>query len=211
MNVVNRSAEIYGTADLYRFLAHQYLLDSTQLDRIDRRMEEYTTPFLPCSENNWDYYRKHDYMFLKYIYNRNDVHLEQLDEQQLRLLEKCYDLLALHRESDPDSPEEYPAELREALEQAAELVSHTWRKVLSFADPALCAETELFPSIHGEGIVPSNAVVFCIATVPDYDDAGNIRDWDAENKRLNIVYSLKEQLEPLCEEALGVPVRFMIT
>lgn len=96
-----------------------------------------------------------------------------------------------------------------AIVKAMTLVQNTYREVLSFSDMP-DVEVELFPSISGEGNVPGDAIVFMIATIPDYDGLGNVKDWEKEHKKDNILASLKMQLEPVCKKALKMPVRFII-
>lgn len=193
MNEWKELTSVQSAQDLYRFLAQRYILEKTKLDRIDRRMKEYEIPFLPRPAEERDKYQVQDFMQLQYIYMRNDVHIERLSEEQVEILEKARNHLTDET----------------AVVKAMTLVQDTYRKVLAFSD-ASDAEFELFPSTFGEGNVPGNAIVFIIAAAPDYDELGNIKDWEKERRKNNVLSSLKTQLEPICEKALQTPVRFII-
>lgn len=193
MDETKNLTAIQTIQDLYQFLAQRYILEKTGLERIDIRMSEYEIPFLPLPEEKQDTYQKKDFMGLRYIYMRNDVHMERLTADQAALLEKAL-----------NNPEE-----EKAIKPAMNLVRDTFRHILAFSDtPDI--NVELFPSISGEGNVPGDAIVFVIASEQDYDGCGNIRDWEKETRKKNVLYSLKKQLEPICEKILQIPVRVLI-
>lgn len=185
--------EVQNAQDMYRFLAQRYILEKTKLDRIDKRMREYEVPFIPYPAEKKNKYQAQDFMQLQYIYMRNDIHMERLSEEQIAVFEEAKNNVTGE----------------EVIVKAMSLVQDTYREVLAFTDTS-DIEVELFPSISGEGNVPGNAIVFMIATIPDYDGLGNVRDWEKERRKNHVLYSLKVQLEPICEETLQTPVRFII-
>lgn len=193
MNDWKELENIQNEQDIYRFLAQRYILEKTRLDRIDMRMKEYEIPFIPYPVEERDIYQKQDFMKLRYIYMRNEVHMERLTPEQIEVFETAKNHITEET----------------AIVKAMTLVQNTYREVLSFSDMP-DVEVELFPSISGEGNVPGDAIVFMIATIPDYDGLGNVKDWEKEHKKDNILASLKMQLEPVCKKALKMPVRFII-
>lgn len=193
MNEWKGLKSVQSAQELYQFLAQRYILEKTKLDRIDTRMKEYEIPFIPYPAEEKDSYQVHDFMQLQYIYMRNDIHMERLSKEQIELLE----------EAKNNMTEEH------IMMKAMRLVQETYRMVLAFSNiPNI--NVELFPTMSGEGNVPGDAIVFVIAAIPDYDGLGNIKDWEKERKKENILSSLKSQLEPICERALQMPVRFII-
>lgn len=193
MNDWKELENVQNAQDIYRFLAQRYILEKTRLDRIDMRMKEYKIPFIPYPAEERDVYQKQDFMKLRYIYMRNEIHMERLTPKQMEVFETAKNHITEEA----------------AIVKAMTLVQNTYREVLAFSDMP-DVEVELFPSISGEGNVPGDAIVFMIATIPDYDGIGNVKDWEKEHKKDNILASLKAQLEPVCEKALQMPVRFII-
>ena len=73
----------------------------------------------------------------------------------------------------------------------------TYKDVLAFSEETLFQETELFPSLYGEGNVLSGVLIFVIAARTT-----------AEGKR--ILLGLKNHLKPMLSISLNMPVRIWI-
>ena len=119
-------------------------------------------------------------MGLRYLYLRNPVHVERLEESQLKFLESLLDSFS-----------------QEKAREAVELLKSTYKDVLAFSEETLFRETELFPSLYGEGNVLSGVLIFVIAARTT-----------AEGKR--ILLGLKNHLEPMLSISLNMPVRIWI-
>lgn len=184
---------IRNATDMYQFLVQRYILEKTRLDRIDVRMQEYKIPFISYQNEERDRYQVKDYMKLKYIYMRNDVHCERLTSEQIAILEKARKHLTEEQ----------------AVRQAMMLVQDTYKKVLPFSENESDI-VELFPSVSGTGNVEGDSIVFVIATKPEYDEGGSIKDWENERVKDKVLYSLKTQLEPMCERILGMRTKVLI-
>lgn len=178
---------------VYRFFLSQFLLQTTKMDVIDRKLKQHELSFLENRSENMNFYQRNDLMGLDYFYLRNHIHIERLEEEQLKLLEGLLDKVT-----------------EENAKEAKVLIENTYKKVLGFAEDDSFQEIELFPSIYGEGNIPVDAIVFMIAAVPEYDEAGNIKDVTAQEKKENILLSLKAQLEPMWSVALKVPVKIFV-
>lgn len=178
--------------EVYDFLVKKYMVHVTGLDRLDDKMKG--NPLLvSIPEKEMEEEQRKGEMGLCYIYLKNTVHMERLTPGERTIFEKM---------------SEMPKDVK-LVKNAMEIVQRTFRKVLAFVEKP---ETmvEVYPSLYGEGIVPSNTILFVIASRPDYDEEGNLRDWKLEEKRQNLMFFLKEQIEIICERALDVPVRVRV-
>lgn len=188
----NGFSERYAViATVYRYIISRYLCSELEIEEIEKKLRDRNYCFLKTEEKK-SFYQKYDKSGTDYFYLRNDVHVERLDENALSIIEEAY----------TDGSDE-------KLEAAAKVVVDSWKNVLAFI-PGCEYSIELFPTIHGEGIVPANALVYMLHTEANYDENGAIVDWDEDRKRLNVVYGLKSQLEKLWSEDIEIPVKVIV-
>lgn len=164
----------------YRFLLSRFLLRQTELAKIDQEIGNHEAEFSEIESAEQDIYQKSDFMGLRYLYLRNPIHIERLEESQLKFLESFLDSFS-----------------KEKAREAVELLKSTYKDVLAFSEETLFQETELFPSLYGEGNVLSGVLIFVIAARTT-----------AEGKR--ILLGLKNHLKPMLSISLNMPVRIWI-
>ena len=73
----------------------------------------------------------------------------------------------------------------------------TYKEVLAFSEETMFQETELFPSLYGEGNVFAGALVFVIAVKTT-----------AEGRKM--LRGLKKHLEPMLSISLNMPVSIWV-
>lgn len=178
----------------YRFFLSQFFLERTEMARIDRRLSRHEYGFLGNNAEQMNFYQKNDLLGLNYFYLRNHIHIERLGEGQLRLLERL---------THENITQQQTAEIKKMIET-------TYKKVLAFSDDSDFSEIELFPSAYGEGNIAADAIVFVLATAPEYDEKGNIKDNTLKEKKALMLSSLKAQLEMIWSINLKVPVKIIL-
>lgn len=165
---------------IYRFLLSRFLLGQTGLADIDQGIQKHEIGFAEIERVEQDIYQKGDFMGLRYFYLRNPIHIERLEESQLKFLESLLDSFS-----------------REKARKAGELLKKTYKEVLAFSEETMFQETELFPSLYGEGNVFAGALVFVIAVKTT-----------AEGRKM--LRGLKKHLEPMLSISLNMPVSIWV-
>ena len=165
---------------VYRFLLSRFLLNRTELARIDREIEKHRAGFSAIESAEQDFYQKSDFMGLQYLYLRNPIHIERLEEFQLKFLESLLDFFS-----------------KEKAREAVELLKNTYKDVLAFSEETLFQETELFPSLYGEENALTGALFFVVAARAT-----------AEGRK--ILLKLKNHLEPMLSISLNMSVRIWV-
>lgn len=170
---------------LYHCLFGYYVIAKSGLDRLAGRMAEQEIP--PTEEDDKDFYQKYDTMELPYFYLRSFLHIERLSEEEIRCLIRCLE------QKDSEA----------ALKEAGKVVEITYKKVAAVKPESGEGLVELFSSVYGEGNVPGEAIAIGIGSSGEYDEHGMLADAEKDKKRIRILYSVKEQLEPVLSRCLG--------
>lgn len=164
----------------YRFLLSRFLLNSTELVRIDREIGKHRAGFSAAESAEQDFYQKSDFMGLQYLYLRNPIHIQRLEEAQLKFLESLLDSFS-----------------REQARKAGELLKSTYKEVLAFSEETMFQETAIVPSLYGEGNILADTLVFVISAKTSI-----------EGKK--VLLGLKNHLEPMLSISLNMPVRIWV-
>ena len=189
MDCENRYMELLGT----------YLKEQLELERYDKAVEELGC--LPLDNERMSDAQKRGNMGLKYLYLRNDLHLERLTEEDVKVLKD-----SLGKEEG------------EEKEKAMEVVVRTF-PVCTMPVLAVDEEEKNFTYVYDNTVdaqsgarnVTIDSVVIQIATQSDYNDAGEYVDPEKEKQKREGLYKLAEQMEFEMEGLLGEkPVRVLI-
>lgn len=169
---------------LYRYFAGAVLLARLELDKLDSRFVN--EGFLPRREEKLSYYQKYDYMHMNFIYLRSYVHIERLSAENIGLLKK-----ALENRDEAVTTE------------TLKMVDNTLLDVLAVNPEKANVTVEVFPSIDGSGRFKGNSLLLGIGSSADYDENGMLKDKEENYRRINIMCSVKEQLEYICTGILN--------
>ena len=164
---------------LYRYVAGAVLLARLELDKLDSRFVN--EGFLPYNEERRSYYQKYDYMHMHFIYLRSYVHIERLEKEQIELLRK-----ALAERSESSATE------------LLKMVDKTLLEVLAVKPEKKGVRVEVFPAIDGSGFFNGESILLGLSSNADYDENGMLKDHEENSRRINMMLSVKEQLEYIC-------------
>lgn len=183
----------------YMELLGSYLKEQLELERYDKAVEELGC--LPLDKEKQSEAQKRANMGLKYIYLRNDLHLERLAEEDVKVLKE-----SLGKEEG------------EEREKAMEVVVRTF-PICTMPVLAQDDEEKNFPYVYDNTIdaqsgarnVTIDSLVLQIATQSEYDNAGEYVNPDKERQKREDLYKLAEQMEFEMDGLLGEkPVRVII-
>lgn len=164
---------------VYRFLLSRFLLGQTELAQIDQEIEKYEIGFSKIESAQRDIYQRNDFIGLRYVYLRNPIHIERLEESQLKFLESLLGSIS-----------------KEKARKAGELLKNTYKEVLAFSEETMFQETELFPSLYGEGNVFAGALVFVVEV--------------KTTTEVRKLMELKKHVEPMLSISLDMPVNIWV-
>lgn len=159
----------------YRYLVSSILNEKSNLKMVDDFL---VNNGLSAKVAEDDFYQKYDFMGLKFFYLRSFAHIERLSEQQIALLERC---LENGREED--------------IDEAIKMVESTYKNILSISPEAPKYQYEMYPSIHGDGLVEGDVCILGLRREVLYDEDGMIADWKQEEARFNMLDQVKYLLE----------------
>ena len=183
----------------YMELLGSYLKEQLELERYDKAVEELGC--LPLDKEEQSEAQKRANMGLKYVYLRNDLHLERLAEEDVKILKE-----SLGKEEG------------EEREKAMEVVVRTF-PICTMPVLAEDEEEKNFTYVYDNTVdaqsgarnVTIDSLVLQIATQSEYDDAGEYVNPDKERKKREELYKLAEQMEFEMDGLLGEkPVRVII-
>jgi len=179
----------------YREVLSRFLLGKLPLESCDKEIGGNQLGFLPVEPRRQSVYQFYDCLGLKYFYLRNNIHIERLDLDQLEILKNSI---------TEQSPENEAA--------VAGLVESTWKGIISINDKDADKFTQIYEmNLQGNKEAPGNALVFELATMCDYDEKGNITDYEKEMEKDRWLFNYRNRMVPqLCEASDGVPVRVFI-
>ena len=127
----------------YRKYFQNYIIKTLSLDKYDKMIIESDLKFYTCLEERKDYYQKSSP--LNYIYIKNNLHIEKLEDKDLKILE--------------ESNNEY---------ELIELIKKTWKNIIKidilegrkFPEDF---KTQMFEGYNTkETILPNNALIIII-------------------------------------------------
>lgn len=181
---------------VYMTALGNYIKEQLGLEEYDNKIAELGC--IPVDEEYQTEYQKNANMGLKYIYIRNELHLERLSEEDMELLKESL-----------TSTEE------EAQDLVMEMVVRTFENCISPSeikseeDKAVQTMYDEYISDQGSPrMVNMNSLVLQIATQSDYDENDNIVDEELEISKEGKLIELARDMEEDMEGLLGeIPIR----
>lgn len=168
----------------YKKALEDLLLEKLPLRLIDENMKKSLLDFRPIPEEKQDYYQKGSGMGLRYIYLRNDLHIEKLSAEELGFLEGMSGL-----------DEEGKAFLAATVER---VVNPYDQICLIFYGPE-----------NGHYVCDSNAIVLGIRYDEFETDLDGNAFMDAFLQKLKLIGQLQTIVEVVGKDALSRDVRLM--
>lgn len=167
---------------LYRLLVSLWLTTGVGLQRLDIRLSR--SGFQPAPDQEKDFFQKYDMMGLDFFYLRSFVHVERLAQEPLQAFQ---DALATHNE--------------ESLGKAIKVIEATYLDVLALDPEHKEEKVELYPSLYNTGTAFGSSIVLAIKTASAFPPGDMAEDISKEASRIHVLYSIKQQLEPILENA----------
>lgn len=142
--------------------------------------------FIPCAEPV-NVYQKHWSFGAKFLFLRNNLHLERLSPEELNELD------GYERAAEP------------ADEVVQGFVQKTLQGVICIYTNDALKDADAVYEMDGTS-APNRAIVVGIATMPEYDAQGGYVDAEHESIKYEAISAIAEQAGKTMTEALGIPV-----
>lgn len=188
----NSSVEKY-----YRDCLKQFMLEQLNLKEYDFMLEESDMNYIPNDEESMIEVQKRNCLGLKFIYLRNELYLERLSDEEIRMLEGE---LKDSKGNVSEKALEIVKETYAKVITPKEVNSEAGKKVLTYYDQ------ELYPKF-----VTMDTLVLKIGTQGEFDDKGNYINKAHEDKKREKLHSFAENMEATLEGRLGdVPIKIFV-
>jgi len=167
--------KIYST---YKFLLEKLLLNKITLRYYDDKLKYSKYSFAEVSEESMDVYQFFSNMNLKYIYLRNNIYVENFNENEIKFIFDKFNTgnFVLDNET-------------------VNFINSTYKKVIkdSYCDPFIQTNLIYHPSNNFNYSVPSDTLVFGIR----YDEfAGNDEKYEERERYIyTLITSLNKELK----------------
>ena len=179
--------------ELYRIGLSRYLLDTLELERYDKDLSESDMGYIPNEEESKSTSQKNDRFGLNYIYLRNELHLERLTKEQIKLLQR-----------EADHMEDYMIS-----EEAMDVIIKTFADVIAYKPVESPADKEIKTLYDNNGdFVEINAIVLRIGTQSEFDENGSYVNKEHEVEKQKALKSFSKEMEEQLKGKLGdIPIR----
>ncbi|MDR1687866.1 MAG: hypothetical protein LBS21_04555 [Clostridiales bacterium] len=174
---------------LYREELEKFLNGKLNLGKYDNLLSDSDLRFITVAEDEKSFYQKYSTFGFKYIYLRNNLPIERLSKEELKILERNF-------------------ETKNAVnhEELQELVERTYKAVI-FTYNGVEADTIIIFSNDGQKKAPNSALVFEIGHSSEFDENGNYVDRSNEkNKRIYLANEFIPMMQKDLSEVLGTEV-----
>lgn len=188
-NTEENTVETYYKAGLT-----QFLIEKLDLREYDFMLEESEMNYIPNDEECKTEAQRAGDLGLKYIYLRNELHLERLGTVDLEELE-----------------EEMRKNGGEISEEAKVIIEKTFANVITPMEIMTEADKDIL-TFYDNSIEPQfvtmNSLVLKVGTMGEFDSEGNYVNEEHEDEKKESLQEFVENMEMLLDEKLGeVPVR----
>ncbi len=181
---------------VYRANLEAYLLEVLDIKKLDEELKDNELGFTSHKPENKNLYEKESMMELEFIYLRNNLCIEYLDKEQLKLLD--YQL----------------KEEREAVtSELKSMVSETYPEIIKVRDLEGGKEQRsfLYSEIQGgKPKIPNQALVLEIVNSWEYDASGNLLTEDNMQEKCDYLEKIKERKEKEYSEILETEVYILL-
>lgn len=181
---------------VYRANLDAYLLDVLDLKKLDEELRNSSLGFISHKAEERNLYEKESTMGLTYIYQRNNLYIEYLSDDQISLLRHLL-------------------ESEEVLvtDESKDMVKETFREVVRVRNPRDWGNESrfLYPESRGrKPKIPSHALVLGIANPILYDGSGKIFPDEYRKEKDRYLDRIKDKKGREYSEILGTEVYILI-
>ncbi len=178
-------------SQIYKYIFSLFFVDQTGLYKLDERIGE--MEILPVFDDDKSYFEKYDCMELNYFTLRCCARVERLEEDEKKMLLEAIEA------ADEDS-----------WKKAYVVVSATFKKIMTVNPEAPETFFEPLKTIRGDYIVKGNEIPVSMSSAADFDFDGSFADENAEKKRVDLFFNIKNQIDPMLSEDLNCPTRTVL-
>ncbi len=169
---------------LYRLGFENYLQQLFDIEKYDNLLSESELNFLPAEGDNITQQQENSMLGMKYIYVRNDIHLERLTEEDYEILKDAAEQTGEDITGDTEIPD-----------SVQEMIERTFCNIIA---PNIIEKEEdktVLTSfdVSGSKLFTNNSIVFYVVTQEEFDKNGEYVDEENEHQK-------KELLEILCSQ-----------
>lgn len=177
---------------IYRANLDAYLLEELDIKKLDEKLKDSHLGFVSHKPEDKDLYEKESTMGLKFIYLRNSLYIEYLNEEYLEMLERQL------KEGKGIVTSELKAMVKETYPEVIKVRdSENWKEQRSF----------LYSGIQGrKPEIPNQALVLEIANAWEYDLSGNLLSENNMREKCSYLDKVKIEKEREYSEILGTEV-----
>lgn len=192
-------AELKDAEAVYMDALGRYVRNQLGLDEYEKKIEEIGG--IPVDAEYQSEHQIKGSMGLKYIYIRNDLHIERLSDEDIQLLNRSLDDT---EDETADLVMEMVIRTFPACITPIEIKSEEDKDVQTIYD-------EYFTEQDEPRFVSVDSLVLNIATQSDYDETGEITDEEKDEEKEAELIKLAGQMEGDMEGLLGeTPVRVFV-
>lgn len=181
----------------YREGLKQYLLKELDLKEYDFMLEESEMNYIPNDEESKSDAQKTGDLGLKYLYLRNELHLERLSETDIETLK------IEMKKNRNDISEEAMSVIEATYANVItpkEIMTEEDKKILTYYDSAITPD-----------FVTMDSLVLKIGTMGEFDASGNYVNRGHETEKKEYLTEFAQNMEMVLEGGLGeIPIRVLV-
>lgn len=181
---------------VYRANLDAYLMETLDVEELDEEFVDSSLGFVSRKAEDQNLYEKESTMGLAYIYQRNNLYIEYLSEEQLGLLER--------------SLESKRAVITDEIKA---MVKETFKEVIKVRNPGDWGDESrfLYPETEGrKPKIPNQALVLGIKNAMEYDTSGKLLPDRYRREKYEYLDKIKKEKEQEYSEILETEVYILI-
>ena len=181
---------------VYRANLDAYLREVLDIETLDEELRNSRLGFVSHKSGKQNLYERGSAMGLEFIYLRNNLYIEYLDEEQLSLLER-----RLETGKHP------------VTDEIKAMVTETFREIIRVRDPRDWEDRSsfLYPGVQGQKpMIPNHALVLGIANDMEYDASGRLAPDAFRKEKYEFLDRIKKEKEREYSRITGVKVYILI-
>ncbi len=181
---------------IYRLNLDAYLLETLDIKALNEKLKNSDLGFVCRKPENRNLYERESMMELEFIYLRNNLYIEYLSEDQLKLLEN-----------------QLKAGKTEVTDEIKKMVKETYREVIRVRNPANWEDQSsfLYPEAKGrKPKIPNRALVLGVSNAMEYDASGNLLPENHMKEKCEYLEKVKAEKEKEYSEILGTQVYILL-
>lgn len=181
---------------VYRANLDAYLMEMLDVEDLDKELVNSSLGFVCHAAEDQNPYEKESTMGLTHIYQRNNLYIEYLSEEQLSILRQS-------------------SESGKALvtNEVKDMVKHTFREVVRVRNPGDWEDKSefLYPEAVGrKPKIPNHALVLEITNSVEYDSLGKLLPDRYRREKYEYLERIKKEKEKEYSQILGTEVYILI-